>query len=227
MLGLGFAWAGLGLALYLGLTMRAPPPQVKSESGGRAAVLAAEAFSPDRLAEALGEGRPVLVNMTAAWCITCLVNERLALSTVEVTQAFSDAGILYLKGDWTNRDPAITEYLAGFGRTGAPIYVLYPGAGDPRVLPQILTPAIVDAAIAQEVTDDEHPFGQAMASHARSVFLARIGAWGPALASIDAVVDPPASPYLYFVARGDGTSEFSANLADHNRAVAKYQRGAR
>jgi thiol:disulfide interchange protein DsbD len=60
-----------------------------------------------------------------------------------VTQAFSDAGILYLKGDWTNRDPSITAYLAAHGRNGVPLYVFYPPAGEPKVLPQILTPDLV------------------------------------------------------------------------------------
>ncbi len=81
--------------------------------------------------------------MTAAWCITCLVNERLALGTAEVAQACSEAGILYLKGDWTNQDPAITAYLAEHGRNGVPLYVFYPPGGEPRILPQILTPALV------------------------------------------------------------------------------------
>jgi len=107
-----------------------------------------EPYSAERLAAARAEGRPVLVNMTAAWCITCLVNERVALSSRRVAEQLAAGDVLYLKGDWTNRDPAITDYLAGFGRTGVPIYVLYPRAGEPRVLPQILTPAIVEAAIA-------------------------------------------------------------------------------
>lgn len=107
-----------------------------------------EPYSAERLAAARAQGRPVLVNMTAAWCITCLVNERVALSGHRVAEQLAARDVLYLKGDWTNRDPAITEYLAGFGRTGVPIYVLYPGDGEPRVLPQILTPAIVDSAIA-------------------------------------------------------------------------------
>jgi thiol:disulfide interchange protein DsbD len=81
--------------------------------------------------------------MTAAWCITCLVNERIALSRAAVARAFAERDVLYLKGDWTNRDPAITDYLAGFGRNGVPIYVFYPPGGEPRVLPQVLTEAIV------------------------------------------------------------------------------------
>lgn len=115
---------------------------------GTTGALPHEPYSAERLAAARAQGRPVLVNMTAAWCITCLVNERVALSGQGLGERLAARDVLYLKGDWTNRDPAITEYLAGFGRTGVPIYVLYPGAGDPRVLPQILTPAIVDAAIA-------------------------------------------------------------------------------
>ncbi len=142
-LGLGVAWAALGLALYLGLTMRTTPPHAGSESGGRTVVLAAEAFSPDRLAEALGEGRPVLVNMTAAWCITCLVNERVALERPAVAEAMARRGVLYLKGDWTRRDPAITAYLAEFERNGVPLYVWYPRPGEPRILPQILTEGIL------------------------------------------------------------------------------------
>ena len=142
-LGLGVAWAAVGLALFLALTMESTPPQAGSGSGGRAAVLAAEPFSPDRLAQALGERRPVLVNMTAAWCITCLVNERVALERPAVAEAMERRGVLYLKGDWTRRDPAITAYLAGFGRNGVPLYVWYPSPDQPRVLPQILTEGIL------------------------------------------------------------------------------------
>jgi thiol:disulfide interchange protein/DsbC/DsbD-like thiol-disulfide interchange protein len=115
-------------------------------SGAGAALsssLPSEPWSPERLAQARAERRPVFVNMTAAWCITCLVNERLALSTAEVAHAFSEAGILYLKGDWTNQDPTITAYLAKQGRNGVPLYVFYPSGGEPRILPQILTPALV------------------------------------------------------------------------------------
>ena len=105
--------------------------------------LASRVFSLDLLEEARSQGRPVFVNMTAAWCITCLVNERVALSSTDLSRAFDAAGVLYLKGDWTNRDPAITRYLEGFGRSGVPIYVYYPPGGGPLVLPQILTESIV------------------------------------------------------------------------------------
>jgi thiol:disulfide interchange protein DsbD len=90
----------------------------------------------------------VLVNMTASWCITCLANERVTLSSDTVKNRLHASGVTYLKGDWTHRDAEITAYLAQFGRNGVPLYVLYPrGGGAPEVLPQILTPNIVDEAL--------------------------------------------------------------------------------
>ena len=81
--------------------------------------------------------------MTAAWCITCLVNEHVALSTDAVKAAFAAGNIAYLKGDWTNRNPEITRILEQHGRSGVPLYLLYAGGGEPVVLPQILTAATV------------------------------------------------------------------------------------
>jgi DsbC/DsbD-like thiol-disulfide interchange protein/cytochrome c biogenesis protein CcdA len=99
----------------------------------------AEAFTPARLAALRAEGRPVFVNMTAAWCVTCLVNERVALGTAAVRRTFADHHVAYLRGDWTRQDPAITDYLRENGREGVPLYVYYPPRGQPEVLPQILT----------------------------------------------------------------------------------------
>jgi thiol:disulfide interchange protein DsbD len=115
----------------------------REAASNAAASLAARPYSAQTLDEARAAGRPVFVNMTAAWCITCLVNERMALSSAAVARAFAKHDVLYLKGDWTNRDPQITAYLAGFGRNGVPIYVFYTPAGDARVLPQILTESLV------------------------------------------------------------------------------------
>ncbi len=87
--------------------------------------------------------------MTAAWCISCLVNERVALSRPEVQQAFAQGGVAYLKGDWTREDPAITAVLKAHGRSGVPLYLYYaPGAAEAQVLPQILTPGLVIEAIS-------------------------------------------------------------------------------
>jgi len=100
----------------------------------------AEAFSPSRLAALRAEGRPVFVNMTAAWCVTCLVNERVAISSEPVREAFATHHVAYLKGDWTRQDPAISAFLREYGRNGVPLYVYYPPHdGRPVVLPQILT----------------------------------------------------------------------------------------
>ncbi|UHQ57125.1 MULTISPECIES: protein-disulfide reductase DsbD family protein [unclassified Microbulbifer] len=99
-----------------------------------------ESYSPERLDRARAEGRPVLANMTAAWCITCLANEKVVLSSDEVSTAIEKLGVVALKGDWTNQDPQISELLARHGRTSVPLYLLYPaGGGEPRILPQVLS----------------------------------------------------------------------------------------
>jgi thiol:disulfide interchange protein len=119
-----------------------------------------EAYGAARLAELRRSGQPVFLNFTAAWCISCLINERVALSDAAVADAFRDAGITYLKGDWTNRDQAITTKLAEFGRSGVPLYVYFPpgGSAAPVVLPQILTPQIVlDAVRAPALIATHHP----------------------------------------------------------------------
>jgi thiol:disulfide interchange protein len=107
---------------------------------GAATESSAETFTPERLAALRSAGKPVFVNMTAAWCVTCLVNERVAISTDTVRQAFATDHVAYLKGDWTRQDPAITAFLRQNGRDGVPLYVFFPAdGGPPEVLPQILT----------------------------------------------------------------------------------------
>jgi thiol:disulfide interchange protein len=99
-----------------------------------------EAYTPERLASLRAAGKPVFVNMTAAWCVTCLLNERVAISTDAVRAAFAAGNVAYLKGDWTRQDPAITAFLRQNGRDGVPLYVFFPASGgEPEVLPQILT----------------------------------------------------------------------------------------
>ena len=145
--GLAATSVALVAALYLGVATDRLAVPTLSEGEQSASGLASEPYSPERLGAARDERRPVFVNMTAAWCITCLVNERVALSTSDLARTFADSGVLYLKGDWTNRDPAITAYLADHGRNGVPLYVFYPPDGDPQVLPQILTEDMVLRAL--------------------------------------------------------------------------------
>lgn len=105
------------------------------------------AYAPARLAQLRAEGTPVLVDATAAWCLSCKVNERVALKPDAMQQFFREKRVTLMVADWTSYDPEITAYLASFMRNGVPLYVYYPPHGEPLVLPQILTPAIVRDAI--------------------------------------------------------------------------------
>jgi thiol:disulfide interchange protein DsbD len=139
---LGYGALALCIALPL---LRAPEVSMPVEAEARALH---ETWTPQRLAELRAAGHPVLVNMTAAWCITCLANERMALSSEAFRASLESRGVRYLKGDWTRRDSSITSYLESFGRSGVPLYVLYPGPGrEPVVLPQLLTVEIVQQAL--------------------------------------------------------------------------------
>ena len=105
-------------------------------------------WSEQQVQELTAAGRPVFVNFTAAWCITCKVNEQLALSTDNTRQLFEARSIAYLVADWTRRDPAITRQLERYGRSGVPLYLLYPPAAEqPVLLPQLLTEGNIAEAI--------------------------------------------------------------------------------
>ncbi len=139
-LGRGAALAAVALAAAL-LPGLGAAPAAQAEA---AATEGVEPYTPARLASLRADGRPVFVNMTAAWCVSCLVNERVALAPAAVRDAFATHRVAYLKGDWTRGDPAITAFLREHGRDGVPLYVFYPaGSGTPTVLPQILTEAAV------------------------------------------------------------------------------------
>jgi thiol:disulfide interchange protein len=101
-------------------------------------------FTPERLQSERDQGHAVFVDFTAAWCLTCKFNEKTVLENSEVRDAFERHGIVKLKADWTNGDPAITKLLQQFGRPGVPLYVLYPGKSqEPIVFPELLTKSIL------------------------------------------------------------------------------------
>jgi thiol:disulfide interchange protein DsbD len=149
----GTVAALVGVAAAIGALALLPPIENASRASAPAAVaategrLAPEPYSEARLAELRGQGRPVFVNFTAAWCITCLMNERVTLSNDGVIAAMTAANVAYLKADWTNRDAAIGAALASYGRSGVPLYLFFPaGADKPLILPQIITPSDLVAA---------------------------------------------------------------------------------
>ena len=106
-------------------------------------------WSADAVQRALTAGQPVFVDFTASWCLSCQVNERVALDQPEVMHALGARNVVLFKADWTREDPAITQTLASLGRSGVPVYALYtPGQSSPQLLPQVLTPGIVIDAVS-------------------------------------------------------------------------------
>ncbi|HYD23329.1 MAG TPA: thioredoxin family protein [Croceibacterium sp.] len=107
---------------------------------GEHSLLAAVPFSDTALAEARASGKPVFLWFTADWCLTCKVNESVAIEREATRAAFEKAGVVAMRGDWTRRDPAITRFLTAHGAAGVPLYVWYAPGKDGEVLPQVLTP---------------------------------------------------------------------------------------
>ena len=139
-----------GAALVLAARTPADTPGTAVAAGEEA--LSGAAWSTEAVETALAEGRPVLVNFTADWCVTCKINERTALSSPAVAEALERADAVYLVGDWTRRDDAITAELRRHGRSGVPLYLLYaPGQPEPRILPQLLTGGVVVDALKAAV----------------------------------------------------------------------------
>jgi thiol:disulfide interchange protein DsbD len=141
--------AAIALPLEAARTAAAAP--VASGASRSRAADEWQPYDAVRVAQLAAAGRPVLVNFTASWCLTCLVNERNAFADADVRAVFRDKGVTLMKGDWTNRDPEITKALAAFGRAGVPLYVVYngtPGTAGPELLPQLLSAGVVREAFA-------------------------------------------------------------------------------
>ncbi len=141
--------AAIAVVCALGLGVWAASAEGSPQAGALEAVgsLKPEPYSAARLAELRAQGKPVFVNFTAAWCVTCKVNEQVAFSSGDTAKAFAETGAVYMVGDWTRPDPAITAALSEHGRPGVPLYLVYAATGEPKVLPQVLTPGIVVRAL--------------------------------------------------------------------------------
>ena len=107
-----------------------------------------QTYTPQRLTELAQMGKPVFVDFTAAWCVTCQVNKRLVLNDGAVRSAFARRGVELVRADWTRRDPTIARALAELGRHGVPVYVLYRPGKEPIILPEVLQRQTVLDAIA-------------------------------------------------------------------------------
>lgn len=143
----------LTIALPLWFSISAAPMNSNATQETRSSYVA---FSPETLSELRNNNQIVVVNMTADWCITCKVNEQVALSSTEVQDALKQEGVQYMVGDWTNKNTQIFEYLSQYERAGVPLYVVYAGNKHKQVLPQILSPSTVIDAINQAKKELNH-----------------------------------------------------------------------
>ena len=125
--------------------MRRRPRSRRTTSG---AIDPWQPYTPARLSELAAGNKPVFVDFTAAWCVTCQVNKRLVLNDGAIKEAFAQRGVELVRADWTRRDPAITQALAALGRQGVPVYVLYRPGKEPLLLPEVLQKQTVLDALA-------------------------------------------------------------------------------
>jgi len=142
---------GLSLLLGLWLAMGIGPNVFREESSTPAATGAGgwQPWQPGRVEAELAAGKPVFVDFTAAWCITCQYNKKTTLAQADVLADFAAKKVSLLRADWTHRDPAITQALGALGRSGVPVYVLYTTGRPPVVLSEVLSAGELRAALAR------------------------------------------------------------------------------
>ena len=116
------------------------PPMAVERNGTEESLLDPMPYSEATLAEARASGKPVFVWFTADWCLTCKVNESVAIEREATQEAFEKAGVVAMVGDWTRRDPEITRFLTDHGAAGVPLYLWYAPGQEGEILPQVLTP---------------------------------------------------------------------------------------
>lgn len=134
-------WAVPAMLVLVVLAGGGAPRLARAEQHNDASLIGATPFSEAALAAARAAHKPVFAYFTADWCLTCKVNESVAIETATTAAAFKQAGVVVLVGDWTRRDPAITRFLGSVGAAGVPLYLWYPANGDAQKLPQVLSTA--------------------------------------------------------------------------------------
>jgi thiol:disulfide interchange protein DsbD len=147
----GWRYVSATLALAALATALIAPWRLPAQAAGAPASATStdgdwQRFDAARVSELVAAGHPVFVVFTADWCVTCKVNEHVAIDNDAVEQLFRDKGVIRVKADWTRSDPAISAELARRGRGGVPLYLWYrPGVATPEILPQVLTPGLLQS----------------------------------------------------------------------------------
>lgn len=147
------AWPAFGLIAAPFLIFAAfalPAAYAEQRSDTAQSILSPQSFSEAALAEARASGRPVFLWFTADWCVTCKVNEKVAIEREATRNAFEQAGVVAMVGDWTQRDPAITQFLAQHGAAGVPLYLWYEPDAEAEQLPQVLTTGLLAERAARD-----------------------------------------------------------------------------
>jgi thiol:disulfide interchange protein DsbD len=141
----------LAVALPIVAVDKMPAPSATTTAAAGAAGTVWEPFTPELVAKYRAQGKPVFVDFTASWCLSCQVNERVVLDRADVQQKLASSGVALVRADWTRHDEVIAQTLAGLGRSGVPTYAFYPAdpSQQPHLLPEVLTPGIVFNALDQ------------------------------------------------------------------------------
>jgi len=145
-------WAGVAAALgaaVLAWPAGEPAQAATSAGAGKSSTANWQPWDPVLIAKLNAEGKPVFVDFTAAWCVSCQANKRLVLTRAEIEQAFAAKNVTLMRADWTNRDERITQALTAMGRSGVPVYVLHAPGKPEQLLPELLTTGIVKEALAK------------------------------------------------------------------------------